>query len=258
MRAKIVIVSCVALAAVAVALVASGLIGGGSRREAGGAQHSSVVPVVACPTTYGLAGAPKAGYPAAESVDVAADLGSRLAYYSDARRSVQPILGPRGWACSVDIGADGGLGFAIFPRGGSADGPMEVDAHNDSACVGCMYSDACQLIPHVAAEIHYSRVPCLATRPPRQTLTWIAGSPNMSKSGSDVVGFVDPPGVKGYATPSGVPYYAGGVMLYSWGQPSPPGNSNVSVINCTLPGSDRDLCTAILEAFRDQSWPAPK
>jgi pimeloyl-ACP methyl ester carboxylesterase len=223
-------------------------------RAAEAAQNSSVVPVLACPTSYGVQGTPKARYPATETVALSSDLGSQLAYYSDAARSVQPILGPRGWACSAEIGADGSLGIAVYPRSAAANSPAEVDAHNDSACVGCMYSDACQLIPNVAAELHFPNVPCPAATPPQQALTWIAGSPNMSNSGTDVVGFVDPPHVKGFAAPSGGPYTARGLMLYSWGQPPPPGISNVSVINCTLPSSDSQLCTAILTAFRQQNW----
>ena len=63
------------------------------------------------------------------------------------------------------MGADGSLGIEIYPNVEfSATSPEEVDAHDDAACEGCMYADACPLIPHVAAELHYTVLPCPVIR----------------------------------------------------------------------------------------------
>jgi hypothetical protein len=230
-----------------------------SRGSNPGRLPSSVVPVVACPTSYGVGGAHPASSPAAKSAPVSRDLGNVLAYYTDMTRSLRPILGPRGWVCSAGVGADGGWGITIYPKGGSANGPTGVEA-GSSSCFGCVYSTVCPLIPHVAAEIHFPQPHCRASRPRRQVLTWIRGSPGFSVSGNDVVRIVDPPGVKGYVARSGGPYYATGILLYSWGQPVPyfgypgaSGGGGASTISCTLPNAEAKLCTAILTAFRQQA-----
>ena len=230
-----------------------------SRTGAAGRQPSTLVPVVACPTRYGIESVHPAPSPATKSAPVLPELGNMLAYYTDMGRSLQPILGPRGWICSAGLGADGGWGITIYPKGGSANGPIGIDA-GGSSCIGCVYSTVCPLIPHAAAEIHFSDSRCSAVHPRRQVVTWIAGSPNFSASGNDVVSIIDPPGVKGYVTRSGGRYYARGILLYSWGQPVPyfgypgvSGGGGARTINCTLPNAYAKLCTAILAAFRQQA-----
>lgn len=84
-------------------------------------------------------------------------------------------------------------------------------------------------------------------------MTWLAGSPAQTSSGYDAVGFVDPPAVKGDGNPSGGAYPASGVLLYAWGGILRAGYG-ASIITCTLPGSDTDLCAAALNAFHTQRW----
>ena len=66
----------------------------------------------------------------------------------------------------------------------------------------------------------------------------------VSQISSNVVGFEDPPGVKGGGNPSGGPYPANGVVTYS--AATQPGTY---VGNCTLPQSQHDVCTAVLNYF---------
>jgi hypothetical protein len=209
------------------------------------------IPVKACHTVYGQQEVPATAFPGTEPVALPRALASQLAYYSDHARSIRPILGPRGWSCSAAIGADESVSIQIYPHGASASGPESVEAHDDAPCVGCMYDDACPLIPHAAAELRYPALPCPSSRPPQQTATWVVGSPAFSKAGHDVVSFTDPPGVKGYGIPSGGPYYAKGMIIFSWG---PGTNSNISVINCALPAKHHALCAAILSIISKESW----
>lgn len=213
---------------------------------------ATVIPVVACQTASGQLTTPSSRYPATAALAVPPSVGSRLAYYSDSARSIQPIAGPRGWSCSVVIGGDGSVAISVFPPGRSTDSPEQVDAASPT-CVACIYGTACPLVPHVAAEIHYILPPSPCSRPAQETVTWLAGSPAQTSSGYDAVGFVDPPGIKGDGQPSGGAYYARGVLLYAWGGPARVGYG-ASILTCTLPGSDSDLCAAILTAFRQQRW----
>ena len=215
---------------------------------------SAALPVVACPSSYGLT-RPPTRFPATQTITLPASEAGQLSYYSDQARSVRPILGPRGWACSAGVGADGSVGISLFPPGGSASGPELVEAHNDSACIGCIYSDACPLVPHVAAELGMGATapPCGPAQPARQGETWLAGSPAQTPSGNDAVSITDPPGVKGYAAASGGQYQASAVLLYSWPSPGT-GNPNVSTASCTLPPAKADLCTTILTTFRQEDW----
>lgn len=243
----------VALAAIAASII---LLSQG----AAGRPPSSVLPLVACPTSYGVDGYRPARSPLTKSAPVVPNLGKFLAYYTDTARSLPPILGPRGWECSAEVGADGGWNITIYPRGKTTDAPVGVEADGVPACQGCVYSTVCPLIPHAATELGYSGLPCPEAPPPKQIVTWIAGSRNFAASGNDVVSIVDPPGIKGYVARSGGRYYAKGILLYSWEQPVPyfgypsiGGSGGTSAtIGCTLPKADAKLCTAILTTFKQQ------
>jgi pimeloyl-ACP methyl ester carboxylesterase len=230
-------------------------------RSAAAALTSTVVPVVKCPTTDTF---PPSGHrlPATETIPVPAAVGSRLAYYSDATRRLQPILAPRGWSCSFAIGADASIAISIFPPGeslsrpgGPPTGTESVQAYYSSACIGCIDQEACPLVPHVARELMPSPPgtagDCGPAQPSQQQQTWLAGSPAYSASGSDVVSVVDPPGIKGYVAGSGGPNPADGILLYWWGPATNPG---ASFADCTLPASAAPLCQTILKTFQQQHW----
>jgi hypothetical protein len=244
----------VAVAVVVVAALAGGVLLVRHAKPPAPSQAAAApgrIPVVGCPARYGLEGRPPTHFPATESALLPPALDSKLAYYSDQARSVRPILGPRGWSCVVAVGADESVSIQIYPPGGSASGFQGVDARDDAPCVGCMFGDACPMIPHAAAELRYPAIPCQSALSTRETVTWVVGSRAYSRAGDDVVSVTDPPGVKGYGIPSGGPFYARGLVLFTW---SPGANSNVSVINCALPTEDSMLCAAILNVFRQQNW----
>jgi hypothetical protein len=77
------------------------------------------------------------------------------------------------------------------------------------------------------------------TRPAQEGVTGISTVAN---------GFEDPPGVFGDGIPSGGRYAANGVVLYQPGSSEP----TALLATCTLPSSQRDVCTAVLNHFVSQ------
>ena len=231
-----------------------------TRTSAASPQSSSLVPAVACPAEYfGSEGVPPAHTPAMKSAPVTPELGRIFAYYIDVAPWIPMILGPRGWKCSAEVGADGGWTIDIYPQGGSVNGPEVIEAGGPS-CIGCVYSAVCPLIPRAAAELSFPGK-CSADRTPKQVVSWIVGSSGFSPSGNDVVSIVDPAGVKGYVAHSGGRYAARGILLYFWGlpvyysgYPSGEGESGALTISCTLPNGDARLCNAVLAAFRQYGF----
>jgi hypothetical protein len=95
------------------------------------------------------------------------------------------------------------------------------------------------LFPSAARAWHriYGQA-CPAKRPAAETRVSIAAG---------IAAFEDPPGVKGDGQPSGGQYAANGVMTY---HPSAPNGSWQAT--CTLPSSEKDVCTEVLDTF--VSW----
>jgi hypothetical protein len=222
-----------------------------SGSRASSSSRAALLTVVACPSTYGGEGAKAALYPAAASMVLGARQGSKFALYSDRYRSVQPVLGPRGWACSVFQAADGGLSVTVFPSGQSSRGPDLITAYSEPACTGCMYGEACPLIPYAAKVLDFTYLPCTASRVPGEIVTWLAGSRAYSPSGADIIGFTDSPGVHGYGAGSGGRYPARGILRFSW---SSAGSPSMSVITCTVAPAYKSACPVILGQAAKQMW----
>jgi hypothetical protein len=157
------------------------------------AATSDDLPVVECPTTTDVPGVPTSAYPDTMALAASSALAARLAYYSDADRSLPPILAPRGWACRVTVGADGSTSIYAFPPGGSPTGAQAVTAYSPSACQDCVDLVVCALIPYAARQLGYASFPCTPARPPTESVDWLNGSPSAPSSyENDVVSFEDP------------------------------------------------------------------
>jgi hypothetical protein len=227
---------------------------GGSSRDSASkppaATDTVMLPVVACPTDDAYENTSPPRYPAAEAVVLPARLAGKFALYSDRGRLVQPVIGPRGWNCSVFIAVDGGLVVNIFPPGGSAKGPTLVSASRDVACTGCMYSEVCPLVPYATEIFGNQGYACPSGRVPGETVKWLAGPRAYASSGADVISFTDAPDVHGYGPVSGGANPALGLLLFSWDR----GSSNVSVISCTVAPSYATVCPVILSYLQQQRW----
>lgn len=154
------------------------------------------------------------------------------------------LLGPSGWVCNADFGADGSGGVSVYPTGETLPtGPLPSNStieaivgSETSACVGCRELQACPLFASAAADYQNDyQTTCTSTPPSGESVEPIE---------SGVVGFLDPSGISGSGNPSGGAYPANGVMTYH------SGNDNGSWLDtCTLPYSQQALCTAVLNNF---------
>lgn len=209
------------------------------------------LPVIVCQTT---AGAPTTttSLPASVSVRVPptdAQPGN-LAVYSDETGSVMLVGPTTGWTCNGNFGADGSGMMALAPVGTSVPTGVGTTWHLPS-------SSSVQAI--VAEETGASPVQGAALACPffgaakavaQQNLGkgCAVASPSqehVTKTSSVEVAFQDPPGVAGAGFPSGGQNPANGVMLY---QPKP-NESTAYQVTCTLPATQQDLCTAVLNQF---------
>jgi hypothetical protein len=203
------------------------------------------LPVVGCPTTFGVPPTTAPARPALRPVAVPAAMAARLSVYADTEARTE-LVAPRGWSCTAIDATDGSGGVAVYPHGEklprewSSDWPLArtsaasaVIGLQTSACYGCTLSQACRVFPAAAAAIR-GYLPCPA-RPAAEKVTPIAAG---------IAGFVDPPGTAGDGVPSGGQYSARGVMTYH-----PRSADGSWMETCTLPAADAAECTAILTNF---------
>jgi hypothetical protein len=186
-------------------------------------------------------------------VHVASSDAGNLAVYSDPAGRMM-LVGPKdGWSCSGLYGADGSGGLLISPAGESVPGDPDAGWHLSAsspvqAIVGYETGGspvqgaalACPLFSSAAATTMQDLGKgCSFTRPAQEGVTGISTVAN---------GFEDPPGVFGDGIPSGGRYAANGVVLYQPGSSEP----TALLATCTLPSSQHDVCTAVLNHFVSQ------
>lgn len=203
------------------------------------------LPVVTCPTSYGITPSPAAvALPSTMTVSVPNDLAKQLAVYSDEQGTMK-LLGPRDWACDGNYGADGSGGVSVYPTGEQVPSGQPFTASSDQAivgsqaggCAGCAITQASPLFTSAANDCANNFLGSCGTRPEAESVETI---------GNGVVGFLDPPNVAGDGNPSGGQYPANGVMTYHGGS-----TDSSWLDTCTLPYSQQALCTAVLNTFVD-------
>jgi hypothetical protein len=185
--------------------------------------------VVSCPTGFALANPDLPKLPLAIKVLHAPSSVRGLAAYTN---SIDYLIGPVGMNCSGGIGANGSSALTTWrrgtrkpTRGSRSDG---LSLYRETACVGCMADLACPFFPAFALKTSGS--PCWT----HATRGELVVHPN-----AQVALFEDPPGVLGVGFPSGGPHSANGVVQLS-------SRSGVSRATCTLPRSQRWVCTVSL------------
>ena len=206
---------------------------------------SAVLPMVTCPTTYGLSPASTPVLPSTTSESVPGDLVGELAVYTDLQGEMK-LLGPIGWACSATIGADGSERIDVHPPGqtGSTSEPFHnssveaIMGNRTGGCEGCAVTQASPLFRAAASQCESQFAgdaqECHAQPTGESTESIEPG----------VVGFLDPPGVTGDGNPSGGQYPANGVMTFQTSR-----YTESFLDTCTLPASRQALCTAALDNF---------
>jgi hypothetical protein len=202
---------------------------------------------VVCPTTYGVPTTGTPGLPSTVAESIPSDLVGRIAVYTDAQGQMQ-ILAPTGWACSAVLAADGSSDVAAYPvgqpdpttSGTTRDTGEQVVGSQASVCASCNYAQTTPVFPAAAhrCAVDYAGDASLCPGP-------YAGE-SVDPVGSGIVGFLDPPGVRGSGAGSGGEFPANGVVTY---HPSASGSEPSYIETCTLPDSQHPLCTAALDEF---------
>lgn len=210
------------------------------------ATESTHLTVVTCPTTFGYPTPTPATLPASVAVTIPRSLSGQLSVYSDTQGEMK-LVGPSGWSCQAQIGADGSGGVVVsapgetVPQEWGAGWPLSPDSTiqaivgiQTSACWGCTLGQACPLFT-AAATTSAGQFGGTCSRPPAEAVQQI--SPG-------IVSFEDPPALTGDGIPSGGQNPGNGVMTYY------PNNQNGSWLEtCTLPTSEKGLCTTALNTF---------
>jgi serine/threonine protein kinase len=206
------------------------------------------LPVVACPTSYGVepAPAPKS-LPSALNATIPKDLANQLSVYAD-EAGLMDVLAPKDWDCTASFGADGSSLETVTPTGvvlpddsnslpaGSTD--EAVVSTQNGGCQGCADYQAC---PYFSAAAQDLGSPCTTTPPSTESIVPISAT---------VVSFSDPPDTTGGGNPSGGEYPANAVMTYVTDPPGSDGHYVTSWLEtCTLPYGQQALCTAVLNDF---------
>ncbi len=204
------------------------------------ARVATTLPLVDCPTTLGVDTTP-APLPSSIDIAIAASARSQLAAYSDSE-GMLIVLAPRGWACAAAVGADGSAGIRVYPPGDAPPSdtgaftpqPQQaVTATGIPACQGCVAYLVCPLFPQAPVALSY--LPCRHTPPAGEAI---------SRPTPSIAAFEDPPGVAGDGNPSGGAYPANGVIIFNNTR-----EASAYAETCTLPGSEHNLCTAVLNDY---------
>ena len=205
----------------------------------GSIPHSASVPGGACAVLDGLKA--EAGRTAGTSrvVVAPAETASRLAVYTSGSLS---ILAPRGWTCEGVSAVDGSDSIAVFPPGSAkpagsfkASSGQGVTAISIPACQGCVATLACPLFPSALKDW------------PGMTCDALPKAERVARPNARTAYFEDPAGVAGDGDPSGGPFPANGVLLFSPAD-GDHGASGAEA-TCTLPEAEHALCTVVLNDF---------
>jgi hypothetical protein len=205
-----------------------------------------VLPVVACRTAVAVAPpSPAAALPATTPATVGAGQAPSLAVYGDTAGEML-MIGPKGWICTAQFGADGSGGLVITPPGetistspgsraqvpsSSAVEAIEVYETGASPVQGAAL--ACPVLNAAAQAMARDLNQTCTPHPPAETVYPVS---------ENEVAFYDPPGVAGDGAPSGGVNPANGVVLYL---PSK-GKDSAYLATCTLPAAQHAVCTTVL------------
>ena len=202
------------------------------------------VPLVSCPTTFGMPGDSLPPVPASMTATLSHDVAALATFYGNGTLT---LLGPRGWTCRAAIGADGSASMSITPPGQaepSGSPPPDyqaVAAWTGGACVGCIAQMACAIFPEAWNLFATPGQACPNAIPTTERITRPAAQSAV---------FEDPPGTAGTGDPSGGTYRALGYLVFDSGA----GASGTDVrapsalkVTCTLPDTLAPICDETVE-----------
>jgi hypothetical protein len=215
-----------------------------------GPMVTATLPVVVCQTSSGVT-TTTAALPGSVSVSVPASEASagNLAVYSDETGALM-LIGPTvGWTCTGSFGADGSGIMALAPVGTSVSlsgTTWQLAASSPTQAIVAMESGASPVQGASLVCPLFSTAQAATQQNVGKSCTPAGTSrEHVSRISSVAVGFQDPPGVGGVGYPSGGQNPANGVALYL----PKPTEPTAFLATCTLPPSQQDLCTAVLNHF---------
>ena len=209
--------------------------------------QSISVPVVSCPTTFGMPGDSMPPVPSGLTATVSDAVAAQVTFYGN---GMLVLLGPRGWRCSAAVGVDGSSSMSItppdqgIPSGTPPPDAQAITASTAGACVGCVATMACAIFPEAWNLFAQPGLTCPDTIPAGERITR-----PMPQSAV----FEDPPGVAGTGDPSGGRYRALGFLVFDPGTDA--GGSGLMApsaikVTCTLPDAMAQICDETVEGAR--------
>jgi hypothetical protein len=236
----------VVLGVLTVVVGAASVAGATNKPKIKGPSTSTTIralPVISCTTTY--AGGQPSSPPFVAHQLPSTSTASGLSYYSNGEITV---LGPAGWACRALDATDGGRSLAVFPPGKpdytATEPPKGAQLIEEFADYTGHIPGAdlvCALFPHstAASEASSGGETCPPSPAGEKTTTLT----------SDVVTFVDPPGVAGSGSGSGGSLTSFGAAVYPQLAYGADDSVDVSFLSCTLPQKEASLCRAVQGDF---------
>jgi hypothetical protein len=194
------------------------------------------VPVVRCPTSFGVAPG-RTSVPRTLTLhEVPASVAGLTAYTNTSGY----LIGPSRRRCAGAVGADGNATIQIWPKGQAKPGPhgagVGLSLSVIPACVGCKAQATCHYFSTFRRYLGQVELNCRPEPPPGEQLRYLS---------KHLVAFVDPPFVKGAGWPSGAGLLSTGLVGIQ------PGASQVVfTASCTLPAAQRDVCVDSAAAER--------
>ncbi len=220
-----------------VAVLATLLVGVGVPPAiAAAAEPVVTVPVVRCPTSFGVA----RGHRSTRQVLALRGVPASTAHLSAYTNTSGYLLGPLGLRCAGAIGADGTSTIQAWPRGQAKPGPHGAGAGLAlsviPACVGCKALATCHYFPTFRRTVRQIGLLCRPEPPPGEQLRYLS---------KRLVAFTDSPFVRGAGWPSG-----GGLASTGLVGIQPGRTQVVFTSSCTLPAAERSVCSDSADAAR--------
>lgn len=202
------------------------------------------LPVVRCPTSFGIPPARDVDLPRFVRTDVSPALAPTVSVFTDGLGTLD-VVAPTTWGCTALDGVAGSSTLVVYPPGEPRPPWGRVTAEHGGiaatqtgACDGCSIETACLLFR--AAARQYAalyRTRCRHVVGGEELRTVVSAS---------TVLFVDPPGVIGSGLASGGGLAAYGAMLWHLPGARQP---TAWLDTCTLPSADQVLCVLSVRAF---------
>lgn len=194
------------------------------------------VPVVRCPTSFGVAPGRTSAPRTLRLRDVPPSTAGLVAYASTSGF----LVGPPQMRCRGVVGADGNATMQIWPDGQGKPGRHGVGTGLSlsviPACAGCKALATCHYFPTFRRYLRRVELNCRPEPPPGEQVRYLT---------KRLVRFVDPPFVQGAGWPSGAGLQSTGLVGIR------PGVGRVVFTSsCTLPAAQRGVCVDSAAAVR--------